>query len=132
MGHATGRTILEKILPQKIACAAVQRTRLKLPCPTRRSHAASVQHWNASRLIVRATGGAMAQQRTGDSAVNVILVGQNFIAATPDAGGVFGAYGSAGFDWQIGRVAWFASGEVTGMNDKTTTFAGKCGMRVVW
>jgi len=93
---------------------------------------ASVQHWNASRLIFRATGGVMAQQRTGDSAVNVILVGQNFIATTPDAGRVFGAYGSAGFDWQIGRVAWFASGEVTGMNDKTTTFAGKGGMRVVW
>ncbi len=93
---------------------------------------ASVQHWDASRLIFRATGGVVAQQRTGDSAVNVILVGQNFIAATPDASSVFGAYGIAGFDWQVGRVALFASGEVTGMNDKTTTFAGKGGMRVVW
>lgn len=93
---------------------------------------ASVQNWNGNRIIVRNTVGALAQQRTGDSNVNVALVGTNFIAATPDKGNVFGLYGGAGIDWQIGRAVLFASGEVTGMTDNTTSFAGKGGLRVVW
>jgi uncharacterized protein with beta-barrel porin domain len=93
---------------------------------------ASVQHFGDSRIVMRGTLGALAQQRTGDSTVNIALVGQNFIAATPDEDNVFGLYGGAGFDWQTGNVALFASGEVTGTSDNTIAFAGKGGVRVVW
>lgn len=93
---------------------------------------ASVQHFGDSRIVMRGTIGALAQQRTGDSTVNIALVGQNFIAATPDKDNVFGLYGGAGFDWQTGNVALFASGEVTGTSDNTVAFAGKGGARVVW
>jgi len=78
------------------------------------------------------TGGVLAQQRTGDATVNIALIGQNFIAATPDQQNVFGLHGGAGLDWQLGRMALFASGEVTGMNDNVTTFTGKGGVRVAW
>lgn len=87
---------------------------------------------NGSRLGVRVTGGVLAQQRTGDNTVNIALIGQNFIASTPDKQNVFGVYGGAGLDWQLGRMALFAAGEITGMNDNVTTFTGKGGMRVAW
>lgn len=93
---------------------------------------ASVQYWGKSRIVFRTHAGALAQQRTGDSTVNVALVGQNFIATTPDEDNVFGLYGGGGFDWQTDNVALFASGEVTGTSDNTIAFAGKGGMRVVW
>lgn len=38
---------------------------------------------------------------------------------------VVGLFAGAGFDWQFGRVALFASGEATSMSDDTTSFAGK-------
>lgn len=87
---------------------------------------------NGSRLGIRVTGGVLAQQRTGDATVNIALVGQNFIAATPDKQNVFGIYGGAGLDWQFERMTLFAAGEVTGMNDNVNTFTGKGGVRVVW
>lgn len=85
-----------------------------------------------SRLTVRASGGALAQQRTGDSAVNVILLGQNFIAATPDKANVTGLFGGGGVEWQFGRMALFASGEAVSMSDATKSFAGKGGLRAAW
>jgi outer membrane autotransporter protein len=93
---------------------------------------ANVQYWNDNRITWRMTGGALARQHTGDANVNAILLGTNFIAATPDKKNVAGLYGSWGIDWQVGRVALFAVGEIAGMNDQTTTFAGRGGMRVVW
>ena len=93
---------------------------------------ASVQYWNANRITFRMTGGVLAQQRTGDAAVNAILLGTNFIVATPDKQNVTGLYGSWGVDWQVGRIALFAAGDITGTNDNATSFAGKGGMRVVW
>ena len=93
---------------------------------------ANTSSFASGRLGVRVTGGLLAQQRSGDASVNIALVGQNFIAATPDAGDVLGIYGGAGLDWQIGRVALFAAGEIAGMDDSTTSFAGKGGLRVVW
>lgn len=85
-----------------------------------------------SRLVLRVSGGALAQQRTGDSAVNVILLGQSFVAATPDKASVLGLFAGAGFDWHFGRVALFASGEAIAMSDDTQSFAGKGGFRAVW
>ena len=93
---------------------------------------ASVQHFGGSRIVMRGTIGALAQQQTGNSNVNVALVGQNFISAIPGKDNLFGFYGGAGFDWQTGRVALFASGEVTALNDNSTAFAGKGGMRVAF
>lgn len=49
-------------------------------------------------LGVRVTGGLLAQQRSGDASVNIALIGQNFIAARPDAGNVLGIYGGVGLD----------------------------------
>ncbi len=93
---------------------------------------ASVQHWADSRIVMRGTVGALAQQQTGGSNVNIALVGQNFIAAVPGKDDLFGLYGGAGFDWQTGRIALFGSGEVVSRNDDSISFAGKGGMRVVW
>lgn len=85
-----------------------------------------------TRLTVRASGGALAQQRTGDSAVNVILLGQNFVAATPEKASVTGLFGGGGIEWQFGSIALFASGEAVSMSDATRSYAGKGGLRVGW
>ncbi len=85
-----------------------------------------------SRLTVRLSGGAVAQQLVGDSAVNVILLGQNFVAAMPGKIRLLGLYAGAGLDWQFGRVALFASGETVAMNDDTRSFAGKGGIHIAW
>jgi hypothetical protein len=72
---------------------------------------ASVQHVADSRMILRGTLGALAQQQTGEDTVNGALVGQTFIAGLPGKDSVYGLYGGAGFDWRTGRFALFASGE---------------------
>jgi hypothetical protein len=84
------------------------------------------------RVMVRVTGGALAQQRSAGGQVNIALLGQNFLAATPDRGSISGAFGGAGLDWQMGNVTLFASGEATGTNDSTHTFAAKGGARMSW
>jgi uncharacterized protein with beta-barrel porin domain len=84
------------------------------------------------RVMVRVTGGALAQQRSAGGQVNIVLVGQNFLAAAPDRGSITGAFGGAGLDWQIGNVTLFASGEATGTNDSTRSYAAKGGARMSW
>ena len=84
------------------------------------------------RVMVRVTGGALAQQRSAGGQVNVALLGQNFLAATPDRGRISGAFGGAGLDWQMGNVTLFASGEATGTNDSARIFAAKGGARMSW
>lgn len=84
------------------------------------------------RITARVTGGILAQQRTGGGFVNIALVGQNFVAATPDRASVTGGYGSAGLDWQIGKVTLFAAGEATYTSDVARLYAGKGGFRVTW
>jgi len=84
------------------------------------------------RLVTRLSGGVLAQQRVGDSSVNVALAGQNFIAATPERSSVVGGYAGIGLDWQAGRTILFASGEAIALDDSTTSFAGKGGLRVLW
>ena len=87
---------------------------------------------NGHRVMVRVTGGALAQQRSAGGQVNIALVGQNFLAATPDRGSINGAFSGAGLDWQMGNVTLFAAGEATGTNDSTHTFAAKGGARMSW
>src|SRR6267378_2717304 len=87
---------------------------------------------NGNRVMVRVTGGALAQQRSAGGQVNIALLGQNFLAATPDRGSINGAFSGAGLDWQMGNVTLFASGEATGTNDSTHTFAAKGGARMSW
>jgi len=87
---------------------------------------------NGHRVMVRVTGGALAQQRSAGGQVNIALLGQNFLAATPDRGSISGAFGGAGLDWQMGNVTLFAAGEATGTNDSTHTFAAKGGARMSW
>jgi hypothetical protein len=84
------------------------------------------------RLVTRLSGGVLTQQRVGDRNVNAALAGQTFIGATPERGSVVGGFASFGFDWQAGRAILFASGEATVLDDSTTSFAGKGGVRVVW
>jgi autotransporter-like protein len=93
---------------------------------------AYVRNIGANRLTLRVTGGALAQQRTAGSTVNVALLGQNFVATTPDQANVTGLLAGAGADWQIGRVARFASAEAVGTNDSTKTYRGWGGIRVGW
>lgn len=94
--------------------------------------AAAVKLFGANRLTYRITGGALAQQRTGDGAVDLTLLGQSLIATTPDQKTVFGGYGGIGLDWQFGRTTLFAAGELTAANDSSKTISGKGGVRVSW
>lgn len=87
---------------------------------------------NGQRITARVSAGALAQQRSDGGLANVVLLGQTFVAATPDRGSVAGAYSSAGVDWQMGRVTLFAQGEATYTNDVSRTYAGKGGARVSW
>ena len=84
------------------------------------------------RVTARVTGGILGQQRTSGGQVNVALVGQNFIATTPDRASIAGCYGSAGLDWQIGNVKLFVAGEATYTNDVALLYAGKGGVKVSW
>jgi outer membrane autotransporter protein len=87
---------------------------------------------NGNLLTARVTGGILGQQRSSGGAVNIALLGQNFLAATPDRGSIAGGYGSAGIDWQIGKVTLFAAGEATYSNEVARSIAGKGGVRVGW
>lgn len=84
------------------------------------------------RVTARVSVGALAQQRSAGGLANVVLLGQTFVAATPERGSVAGAYSSAGLDWQMGRVTLFAQGEATYTNDVSRSYAGKGGARVSW
>lgn len=84
------------------------------------------------RVTARVSVGALAQQRSAGGLANVVLLGQTFVAATPERGSVAGAYSSAGLDWQMGHVTLFAQGEATYTNDVSRTYAGKGGARVSW
>jgi hypothetical protein len=86
----------------------------------------------ANRVTARVTGGLLAQQRTAGGEVNIAFLGQNVLAATPDRGRVAGGYGSAGLDWQIGRVTLFAAAEASYTNDDARTYAGKGGVKIAW
>lgn len=87
---------------------------------------------NGHRVTARVSAGALAQQRSAGELLNVVLLGQNFIATTPDRSSVVGGYGSAGVDWQMGRVTLFALGEATYTNDVSRTYSGKGGARLTW
>ena len=87
---------------------------------------------NGSRITGRVTGGIVGQQRSTAGQVNIALLGQSFLAATPDRGSIAGGYGSAGIDWQMGKVTLFAAGEATYTNDVARSYAGKGGVRVGW
>ena len=84
------------------------------------------------RRPARVTVGALAQQRSAGGQVNIALLGQNFLAATPDRSSITGGFGSAGLDWQMSNVTLFASGEAASTSDSTRTYAGKGGVRVSW
>jgi len=81
---------------------------------------------------VRVTGGALAQQRSAGGQVNIALLGQNFLAATPDRGSISGAFGGAGLDWQMGNVTLFAAGEATTTTTPPTRCPPKGGARMSW
>lgn len=87
---------------------------------------------NGHRVTARVSAGALAQQRSAGELLNVVLLGQNFIATTPERSSVVGGYGSAGVDWQMGRVTLFALGEATYTNDVSRTYSGKGGARLTW
>lgn len=83
------------------------------------------------RTTYRVTGGALSQQRLGGGAVDLTLLGQSLVAATPDGKNTIGGYGGVGLDWQSGFMTLFAAGEFTGANS-STTYSGKGGIRVAW
>lgn len=93
---------------------------------------ASRQRWDGNQITIRTHIGTLAQQRAGDSALSIALLGQNFLTTTPDQAGVFGLYGGGGFEWQSNHVSLFASGQVAAMNDESISFAGRGGIRFVW
>ncbi|MFZ5714528.1 MAG: autotransporter outer membrane beta-barrel domain-containing protein [Bradyrhizobium sp.] len=87
---------------------------------------------NGNRVTTRVAAGALAQQRSAGGLLDVVLLGQNFIVATPERSSVAGGYSSAGVDWQMGRLTLFAAGEATYTSDVSRTYSGKAGARVSW
>jgi outer membrane autotransporter protein len=87
---------------------------------------------NGNPVTARVTAGILGQQRSTGGQVNLALLGQTFLAATPDRGSITGGYGGVGLDWRIGKVTLFAAGEATSTNDATRTYAAKGGVRVGW
>ncbi len=85
-----------------------------------------------SRLTMHMTGGVLAQQRSAGATVNLSLLGQNVLAATPDKANTAGAFGSAGFDWQIGNLMVFSAAEFTATDDANRTMSAKGGLRYTW
>ncbi len=84
------------------------------------------------RLAAHVTGGWLGQQRTSGNEIDVALLGQSVLAATPDPGRVAGGYGGAGLDWRIGRFTVFAAGDATFTNDAAKSYAGEAGVNVAW
>jgi outer membrane autotransporter protein len=87
---------------------------------------------SGQRVTTRVSVGGLAQQRSAGGLANVVLLGQTFLAATPERGSVAGAYSSAGVDWQMGNLTLFAQGEATYTNDVARSYAGKGGARLSW
>lgn len=87
---------------------------------------------NGNRVTTRVAAGALAQQRSAGGLLDLLLLGQNFLVATPERNSVAGGYSSAGVAWQMGRLTLFAAGEATYTNDVSRTLAGKAGARVNW
>lgn len=84
------------------------------------------------QLTLRVSAGALAQQLAGGSTLNLVLLGQDLVAAAPGRGSLAGLYAGAGVDWQFGRVAVSASSEATAMNDGTRSIGGKGGLHIAW
>jgi hypothetical protein len=86
--------------------------------------------WDAGRLQLGVTVGALGQQRVGSSTVNAILLGQTLAFATPGKSSISGGYAGGSLDWRMrSGVSLFAAAEYTAMSDSSSTLTGRAGVR---
>lgn len=86
--------------------------------------------WNASRLELGLTLGAIGQQRAGSGTVNATLLGQALAFATPGRSDVAGGYVGASADWHMRNgLSLFASTEYQALSDSSSTVTGMAGLR---
>lgn len=88
---------------------------------------------NETELRVGTHGGVLGLERTGGTAIDGTLLGQNISFAAPGKDHVTGAYGGLDLDFSIGgNLSLFASGEYTATNDSATLVTANGGVHWQW
>lgn len=82
-------------------------------------------------LKTTATIGALGMERLGDTAINVVLIGQNLAFSAPGRNNVAGAYAGLNVSYWLSQTAsLFAAVEATAMSDNSKTGIVQGGLRI--
>ena len=82
-------------------------------------------------LKTTATIGALGMERLGDTAINVVLIGQNLAFSAPGRNNVAGAFAGLNVNyWLSQTTSLFAAVEATAMSDNSKTGIVQGGLRI--